>query len=40
MNAEALIAGLKALPGLPLARFLNDKGKAIGPWSASPAGPD
>jgi len=29
VNAEAFIAGLKALPDLPLVQFLNDKGKVI-----------
>ena len=29
VNAEAFIAGLKALPDMPLVKFLNDKGKAI-----------
>lgn len=28
-NAETLIAGLKAIPGMPLVDFLNDKGRAI-----------
>ncbi len=29
VNAEAFIAGLKALPGMPLIHFFNDRGKAI-----------
>jgi rhamnogalacturonan acetylesterase len=29
VNAEAFIAGLKALPDMPLVNFLNDRGKAI-----------
>ena len=29
INAEAFIAGLKALPDMPLVNYLNDKGKAI-----------
>jgi rhamnogalacturonan acetylesterase len=29
VNAEAFIAGLKALPNMPLVQFLNDKGKAV-----------
>ncbi|MBN2181854.1 MAG: hypothetical protein JW715_08050 [Sedimentisphaerales bacterium] len=29
VNAETFIAGLKALPNMPLVNFLNDKGKAI-----------
>jgi rhamnogalacturonan acetylesterase len=29
VNAEAFIAGLKALPEMPLVNFLNDRGKAI-----------
>jgi hypothetical protein len=31
-NAETLIAGLKALPALPLVEFLNEKGKQIEPY--------
>jgi hypothetical protein len=29
VNAEAFIAGLKALPDMPLVHFLNDRGRAI-----------
>ena len=36
-NAETLIAGLKALPNLPLVNFLNDQGKAIAAYK--PAAP-
>ena len=32
VNAETLIACLKAVPNLPLLKFLNDKGKAIAAW--------
>jgi len=37
VNAETFIAGLKALPGMPLVNALNDKGKAIPAYQ--PAGP-
>jgi lysophospholipase L1-like esterase len=36
INAEAFIAGLKALPDMPLAQFLNDRGKAIEVYKPAP----
>ena len=35
VNAEAFIAGLKALPDMPLIQYLNDKGKAIATYQPS-----
>jgi lysophospholipase L1-like esterase len=32
LNAEAVIAGLRALPGHPLDKYLSDKGRAIPPY--------
>ncbi|BCU78845.1 rhamnogalacturonan acetylesterase [Luteolibacter sp. LG18] len=37
VNAECVIAGLKALPGDPLGKFLNDRARPIAPWTAKPA---
>jgi lysophospholipase L1-like esterase len=37
VNCEALIAGLKAIPDMPLVNFLNDKGKAIEPYKPGAA---
>lgn len=34
-NAETLIAGLKAIPGMPLVNFLNEKGRAIPAYTAT-----
>jgi lysophospholipase L1-like esterase len=35
LNAECVVAGLRALPGDPLAPYLSEKGKAIKPYLAS-----
>jgi len=35
LNAECVVAGLRALPGDPLAKYLSDKGKAVKPYKAS-----
>ena len=32
INAEAVVSGLRDLPGDPLAQYLSDKGKAIAPY--------
>ena len=32
LNAETFIAGLKALPEMPLEEYLNEKGRAIKPY--------
>ena len=34
LNAECVVAGLRALPGHPLDKYLSDKGKAIPPFKA------
>ncbi len=38
VNAETFIAGLKALPDMPLVNFLNDKGKAVPAYKSAAAG--
>jgi lysophospholipase L1-like esterase len=35
LNAECVVAGLRALPNDPIAKYLSDKGKAIKPYVAS-----
>jgi hypothetical protein len=37
VNAETFIAGLKALPNMPLNDFYNDKGKAIAAYKPAVA---
>jgi len=34
LNAESVVAGLRALPGDPLAKYLSDKGRTIPPYKA------
>jgi hypothetical protein len=34
LNAECVVAGLRALPHDPLAKYLSDKGRAIEPYKA------
>ena len=34
LNAEAVVAGLRALPGHPFDKYLSDKGRAIPPYKA------
>jgi lysophospholipase L1-like esterase len=36
VNAECVIAGLKALPGDPLEKFFSERARAIAPWKQSP----
>ncbi len=32
LNAESVVAGLRALPGDPVAKYLSDKGRAVAPY--------
>ena len=36
LNAESVIAGLKALKSNPLARYFSDRAKGVGKWKADP----
>jgi hypothetical protein len=34
LNAECVVAGLRALPHYPVAKYLSEKGRAIQPYKA------
>ena len=34
LNAQCVVAGLRALPGAPLDKYLSDKGRAVTPAPA------